>query len=116
MAANLKINHFRMFILKLLSLHDSYGYEMVQSIKEVTNGYISLSEASLYPTLYKLEEEGCISSYKKKTGIKMERNYFHLEETGKQELEKLIEDYTKYQRCITDILCMEERFIKEKNA
>lgn len=116
MATNLKINHFRMFILKLLSLHDSYGYEMVQLIKEVTDGYISLSEASLYPTLYKLEEDGFISSYKQKTGIKMERNYFHIEEKGQQELQKLIDEYTRYQHCISDILGMKERFIEKKNA
>lgn len=113
MASGLKFNHFRMFILKLLSLHDSYGYEMVQTINTVTNGYISLKEASLYTTLYKLEEEGLVSSYKKKVGLRMERNYFHIEQKGIEELENLIYEYQKYQQCIDDILHIEKILSKQ---
>jgi PadR family transcriptional regulator PadR len=36
-------------ILSLLKQGDSYGYEMVQKVKELTNGAIKWQEASIYP-------------------------------------------------------------------
>ena len=43
--------------------------------------------------LYRLEEEGLISSQKKLIGKRMERVYYHLTEVGYQELQEMISDY-----------------------
>ena len=40
-------------ILSVLRNGDSYGYEIVQRVKELTNGEIKWQEASIYPVLKK---------------------------------------------------------------
>lgn len=77
-------------LLKILSEGDSYAYEITEQIKTLTNSAVTPITSTIYPALYRLEEEGYISSYKKKVGKRMERVYYHIEESGRQELEFLI--------------------------
>lgn len=86
-----------MLLLKLLSEEDCYGYQITQIIKEVSDGSIIVREPSMYPILYRLQERGFISSYKEKGNGRMERVYYHIEEGGKTELEKLIGAYKQVQ-------------------
>ena len=50
-------------------------------------------EGSLYPVLYKLEDQGLISSRRVPVGKRMNRVYYHLEPAGEQRLKDLIADY-----------------------
>lgn len=77
-------------LLKILSEGDSYAYEITEQIKTLTNNAVTPITSTIYPALYRLEEEGYISSYKKKVGKRMERVYYHINEPGRQELEFLI--------------------------
>lgn len=50
-------------ILKLLSdKKQMYGYEITQTVKELTEGDIKLTEGALYPALHKLEAEGILET------------------------------------------------------
>ena len=77
-------------LLKILSEGDSYAYEITEQIKTMTNNAVMPITSTIYPALYRLEEEGYISSYKKKAGKRMERVYYHINESGRQELEFLM--------------------------
>lgn len=77
-------------LLKILSEGDSYAYEITEQIKILTNHIVTPIPSTIYPALYRLEEEGLISAYKKKAGKRMERVYYHIEEPGRQELETLV--------------------------
>ena len=50
-------------ILSILKNGDSYGYEIVRKVKEMTNDKIKWREASIYPVLKKMENSGLIRSY-----------------------------------------------------
>ena len=82
-----------MLLLKLLSQRDLYGYEIVQLFKDLSNNIIVISVGNMYPMLYKLEEKGWISSYKKSVGKRMDRIYYHLTDIGNTELKQMIIDY-----------------------
>lgn len=62
-------------ILKLLSEHDMYGYEMIKTVNERSNGYFEWREGSLYPCLHKLESDGLVRSYSREGSGKMRRYY-----------------------------------------
>ena len=62
-------------ILKLLSEHDMYGYEMIKTVNERSNGYFEWREGSLYPCLHKLESDGLVNSYTREGNGKMRRYY-----------------------------------------
>lgn len=53
-----------LLILSLLEKGDMYGYQIMQTISESSSGRIVTQEGSLYPVLYKLQEQGMISDKK----------------------------------------------------
>ena len=93
-----------MLILRILSEGDTYGYQISQLIKEYSEGKIVLAEGAMYPVLYRLQERGDISDYKKKIGKRMERVYYHIEESGIATLGALIEEYKRTTSGVMEIL------------
>lgn len=81
-----------MLILSYLSQNDLYGYELAKAVTEGTNNTIVLKEGTMYPILYKLLEQGYISSYDKIINKKI-RVYYHLEHEGEKYLNELKEIY-----------------------
>lgn len=80
-------------ILALLKKEDMYGYQLVQETIHISGGRIVTQEGSLYPVLYKLQEQGFISDKKVQVGKRMTRIYYHLEPAGEIKLKELIGEY-----------------------
>jgi len=80
-------------ILSVLKNDDSYGYEIVQRVKELSNGGITWKEASIYPVLKKLENNGMIRSYWKVQQDERPRKYYTLLDEGEKQLEKNIQEW-----------------------
>lgn len=90
-----KMGTVELIVLFLLSKGDLYGYQLANMIKDLSDGQVSITESSLYPTLYKLLENKYISDYEKVIGKRRVRVYYHIEESGLKRLEELIDDYNK---------------------
>ena len=82
-----------MLFLKILEKEDCYGYQLTQSIQDITNGQIKIAEGTMYPILYKLQDQGYISDRQVKVGKRQTRVYYHLEPAGKEYLSQLTHDY-----------------------
>ena len=80
-------------ILSVLKNGDSYGYEIVQKVKEITQGGISWKEASIYPVLKKLENNGMIKSYWKVQQGERPRKYYSILANGNEQLEQNMEEW-----------------------
>lgn len=93
-----------MLILKVLSGKDRYGYEITQFIKIKSKEKIVIQEGTLYPILYKLEDNRYISSKKELIGKRKTRVYYHLEKQGKEYLEELYKDYNEMMKVIHAIM------------
>jgi len=50
-----------LILLSLLRREDMYGYQLVQEIERCSGGQLKTQEGSLYPVLYRLQEQGLIS-------------------------------------------------------
>ena len=96
--------YVELLVLKFLSEKDCYGYEIVKSIKKASKDKVSLSVGTLYPTLYKLIDQKYISDYKKQTGERMVKVYYHLENAGRERLETLIAEYEEFSQVMKEIL------------
>ena len=90
---NFKKGATSLIILLFLQEGDLYGYQISQMMKERSDGDFSVPEGSLYPSLYKLIEQGYISDEKRQVGKRLTRVYYHLEESGRQHLRQLMSDY-----------------------
>lgn len=61
-AQQLKKGVLEMLVLKLICREATYGYELLSRLKEGSEGMFSLKEGTLYPILYRLEDEGMIAA------------------------------------------------------
>lgn len=91
-------------ILAILALADSYGYEIVQRVKELTNGGINWQEASIYPVLKKMEACGLICSDWRMAENVRPRKYYHITEEGKVELQKQKNEWNTVTQAFTKLL------------
>ncbi len=74
-------------ILSVLKKGDSYGYEIVMKVKELTNDQLKWNEASIYPVLKKLESRGLIKSYWKVLENERPRKYYIILAEGEKQFE-----------------------------
>jgi len=73
-------------LLAILSDGESYGYELIQKIKELSKEKITWSEGMLYPFLHWMEKEGLIESEWKKSDTGRRRKYYRISRKGGKEL------------------------------
>lgn len=91
--SNFRRGVMSLVLLALLKREDMYGYQLVAETQRLSGGRIVTQEGSLYPVLYKLEDQGLISSRRVPVGKRMTRVYYHLEPAGERRLNDLIADY-----------------------
>lgn len=95
-------------VLSLLKREDMYGYQLVQETEKCSGGKLTTQEGSLYPVLYRLQEQGYISDRRVLVGKRMTRIYYHLEPAGEEHLAELIREYTEVTQGVFRIIRMED--------
>ena len=83
---NLTAASTRPIILGVLKQGKSYGYLIIQKIKEISGGKLQWSDGMLYPVLHKLEKDGLIRSEWVLSEESRPRKYYEITEKGKKEL------------------------------
>ena len=82
----LKRGSAELLILALLEERDRHGYEIAQLIDNRSRGAISFHVASLYPTLYRMEEKGFIKGRWIEKAGQRRRRYYRLTAAGRKVL------------------------------
>lgn len=90
-------------ILSLLLKNESYGYEIIQNVKEISKGVIEYGDGTMYPVLHKLEKKGLIESYWKVVDSGRKRKYYKISNKGKKELSTEKENWTIINQIITNL-------------
>ena len=81
-----------MLVLKLLSVEPKYGYQLISELQASSEGVFVLKEGTLYPVLYRLEEEKLVvSKWSEPEGKQVPRKYYAITEKGQQALAEIIE-------------------------
>ena len=86
LARELKRGSAELLILALLEERDRHGYELAQLIDERSGGAISFHAASLYPTLYRMEDKDLIEGRWVEKAGQRRRRYYKLTKIGKTTL------------------------------
>ena len=73
-------------VLSLLAEGESYGYELIQRVRELSGGRIEWTEGMLYPVLHWMEEKGLIESDWRESEAGRKRKYYHLRKGGRKAL------------------------------
>lgn len=94
----LKKGVLEILVLKLLEEEDKYGYQLIQEMREKSREMFVLKEGTLYPILYRLEEESMVQSrWSEPKGKEVARKYYGITAQGKAilaELTKLWESFS----------------------
>lgn len=75
-------------VLSILAEGESYGYEIIQKVRELSGGQIEWSDGMLYPVLHRMERDGLIESQWKEAENGRERKYYFISADGHKVLKK----------------------------
>lgn len=108
-------NNFRrgfveLMVLYLLSQDDNYyGWELTQLIADLTNGFIQIPLGSFHLLLYKLIDAGYITEGRRLVGKRRKIVYYHIEDSGKERLKYLMDDYNATITAVQTVLSYHPR-------
>src|SRR6476661_8911773 len=80
-------------ILSILSEGDSYGYAIIQRVKELSGGKIEWTDGMLYPVLHWLEDQRLVRGHWAKSETGRKRKYYSLQPDGRQTLRQQKEQW-----------------------
>ena len=93
-----------LLILSLLDRKPMYGYEIVTTVREDSNGLFKWREGSLYPSLHKLENAGLIRGrWQGKPGSRR-RRYYYLTKAGRTALAEKTETWRQLYQTVNQVL------------
>ncbi len=94
----------RTIILKLLAENKQmYGYEISQRVAQLSNDEIKLTYGALYPVLYKLENEGLLTTTSKVVDNRA-RKYYALTDKGKELAKVKVSELQKFTEILKNVL------------
>ena len=100
----LRRGSLELIVLHLLSTGEAYGYEIVSSLTERTNGSLEVSDGTLYPVLYRLERGGFVAVRWETPQRGVPRKYYRLTKAGQAELERLTYEWNTFAGAMARLL------------
>ena len=86
LARELKRGSAELLILALLEERERHGYDLARLIGERSHGAINFHVASLYPTLYRMEDKDLIEGRWVEKAGQRRRRYYRLTRAGRNML------------------------------
>jgi len=93
-----------MLILKAVSLGPLHGYGVLLRIQQISKDRLEIQQGSLYPALYRLEDQGWIASEWGESENKRKAKYYRLTAAGKRQLQSEEEKWSRMAEVIGGIL------------
>ncbi len=101
----LKRGVLEIIVLKMISIQPTYGYQLLSDMDLQSGGLFKIKEGTLYPILYRLEDDGMIQSHWSIPKDKdVSKKYYVITDQGKDILAELIELWSKYDGAVSHIL------------
>jgi PadR family transcriptional regulator PadR len=94
----------RLLILRLLEREPMYGYQMIQHLRDRSEGYFRPGEGALYPLLHEMEGAGLLRARWREQEGRPSRRYYHLTAKGKRELARRLEEWGGFTRAVDLVL------------
>jgi PadR family transcriptional regulator len=76
-----------MLLLKAVSLGPLHGYGIIQRIRQLSGDMLEVEQGSLYPALYRAEQQGWLSSKWEVNETGRRAKFYTLTKAGRKQLE-----------------------------
>ena len=73
-------------VLAILGGGESYGYAIIQRVRELSDGRVEWTDGMLYPVLHRLEAQGAITARWRVAPTGRRRKYYALKAVGRRVL------------------------------
>lgn len=93
-----------MLILKTLELEAMHGWGISQRIQQTSSGVLNVNQGSLYPALYRLEEQGWITSEWGSSENNRQAKYYKLTRAGRKQLDQETANWQRLSAAIEQVL------------
>jgi DNA-binding PadR family transcriptional regulator len=81
-------------VLAILAEGDSYGYAILQRVRELSGGRMTWTDGMLYPVLHRLERNGYVSARWESAETGRRRKYYQISPQGRAQL---VEEHRQWQ-------------------
>ena len=93
-----------MLILKTVALEPMHGWGISQRIQQISKDVLRVQQGSLYPALYRLEQQGWIASEWGASENNRRAKYYRLTKAGRKQLEVETSDWERLSAAVAQIL------------
>ena len=93
-----------MLILKAVSLGPLHGYGILLRIQQISQNRLEIQQGSLYPALYRLEDQRLIAGEWGESENKRKARYYRLTQAGRRQLQTEAEQWNRMAEIIAGIL------------
>jgi PadR family transcriptional regulator, regulatory protein PadR len=93
-----------MLILKTLALEPMHGWGVSQRIQQISSGVLNINQGSLYPALYRLEDQGWITSEWGASDNNRQAKYYKLTRAGRKQLDEETANWERLSAAIEQVL------------
>ncbi len=90
-------------VLSILGKGETYGYALIQRVRELSSGKIEWTEGMLYPVLHWMEKEGLIESEWREAETGRKRKYYRLRKEGRKTLQAEREQWLTVHEALTKL-------------
>ena len=93
-----------MLILKTIALEPMHGWGVSQRIQQISSGVLNVNQGSLYPALYRLEDQGWIESEWGSSDNNRQAKYYKLTRAGRKQLDEETANWQRLSAAIEQVL------------
>lgn len=94
-----------MLVLQLLSEREKYGYQLICELREQSDDMFLLKEGTLYPILYRMEDDGLVvSKWSEPRGKEVSRKYYSITAEGSETLGQLRALWDRFSEKVDSIM------------
>ena len=95
-----------LLILKVLSVEAKHGWAIAKRIQQVSNEVLQVQQGSLYPALYRLEQQGWIKADWRATETGRQAKFYSLTRAGRRRLETELANWDRLSNGINLVVRM----------
>jgi transcriptional regulator len=93
-----------MLVLRVLSRGEMHGWGIADRIEHLSKSVLNVGEGSLYPALYRLQDQGWIESEWGTSDNNRKAKFYRLTKTGRKQLEVEAETWDRLTVAIGEIM------------
>ena len=93
-----------MLVLRALQLEPMHGWGITERIEQWSESVLQLGQGTLYPALYRLEEQGLIHSEWRMTANNRRARYYSLTREGRKQFNDEIAQWKRMSRAVNLVL------------